>query len=136
MEHHGRQCGTEAARETRRGSRRRRSEGVTSSGRSASGPDRAGNDSASSEASIVRRIRAEAEREGCLTIKIHGSQFMPPGIPDLLLFRRGRAFAAEVKRPGKKPTACQVAFMARLERAGIPCAVLTDSEGLHDLLRR
>jgi hypothetical protein len=53
----------------------------------------------------------------------------------LLFIREGRLWAAEVKRPGKKPTPVQLAFMAQLKRFGVPCAVLTGEDGLEALLR-
>ncbi len=120
---HGRASGTDAASFTAKPRPRRAREPRT---RVAGG----------SEASIVKRIRAAAEKAGCMTVKMHGGPFSDAGMPDLLLIRGGRLWAAEVKRPGKKPTPVQLAFMARLERFGVPCAVLTDVESLESLLRR
>ena len=88
-----------------------------------------------SEASIVKRIRVAASRLGFLALKMHGGPFSDAGMPDLLFIREGRLWAAEVKRPGKKPTPVQLAFMAQLKRFGVPCAILTGEDGLEALLR-
>jgi hypothetical protein len=89
-----------------------------------------------SEASIVKRLRAAAAKRGCFSIKNHGGPFTEAGLPDLFFIRGGRLWAAEVKRPGKKPTPVQFAFMAQLERFGVPCATLTSEDGLDELLSR
>jgi hypothetical protein len=124
---HGRRCGTDAALEKPRSQHDRHARARKAPQEVASKP---------SEASIVRRLRALAQRMGYLAIKTHGSQFSVAGFPDLLFFRDGRAWAGEVKRPGKSPSAVQVACMQRLERHGIPCATIRNEDDLCELLRR
>ena len=117
MQHHGRQSGMDAAPSSSDRSRSRRA-------------------AAPREASIVKRLRAAAEKRGFFSLKNHGGPFTEAGLPDLFFIRGGRIWAAEVKRPGEKPTPVQLAFMAHLERFGVPCATLTSEEGLDALFAR
>ena len=51
-----------------------------------------------------------------------------PGLPDLLVFHRGRFTFAEVKRPGGKLTKPQKVFRDECEAAGVPWACWRSSE--------
>ena len=89
------------------------------------------------ERDIVAAIVRSAKRQGWWTLKIHGGPYQPPGIPDLLLAKDGKAVWFEVKQPGKKPTAIQVRRMAEIEKqAGTPCYVVTSKEEADELLGR
>jgi hypothetical protein len=48
------------------------------------------------------------------------------GVPDLLLFRKGRSFAIELKAPGGRLSEAQSEMLARLDRAGVFTAVCHD----------
>lgn len=50
------------------------------------------------------------------------------GLPDLLVFHRGRFAFVEVKRPGGRLTPAQVAFQAEARRAGLEALVWTAAE--------
>ena len=43
----------------------------------------------------------------CKAIKIHGSEYMEAGTPDIIGCIKGRFFAIELKEPGKKPEPIQ-----------------------------
>lgn len=54
------------------------------------------------ESKVVKAITAELERRGALVYNQHGSAYSGRGRPDLLgVLPGGRAFAIEVKAPGK-----------------------------------
>lgn len=55
-----------------------------------------------------------------------------PGVADLLLWHRGRAFALELKAPGGRPTAEQMQFIADFNNAGGSGVICT---GLDESLR-
>ncbi len=57
---------------------------------------------------------------------------LPAGCPDVLAIKDGRALFVEVKRPGKKPTARQVAMMDTLRGYGARCLVATSIADLQD----
>jgi hypothetical protein len=72
-----------------------------------------------------RRIRAALLREvGGYWRKIHVSDFMGAGFPDLLGFVRGYAFAFEVKEPGEEPSAIQRLTIKEMRRKGGACAAV------------
>ncbi len=50
--------------------------------------------------------------------KRHGFRASTPGVSDILGIYRGIPIAIEVKRPGKKPTDLQVAFLQKFAAAG------------------
>ncbi|AFZ67006.1 VRR-NUC domain-containing protein [Deinococcus peraridilitoris] len=52
-----------------------------------------------------------------------GAIWCTTGIPDLYVFRPGRAFWLELKQPGNGPTPEQLARHAELRRAGLPIFV-------------
>jgi hypothetical protein len=54
------------------------------------------------------------------------------GVPDLLLFRGGRAYALELKSESGRPTPEQLAMLARLDAAGVFTAI---THGLDRALR-
>jgi hypothetical protein len=45
------------------------------------------------------------------------------GVPDLLLFRGGHAYAIELKAPDGRPSAAQLEMLARLDVAGVYTAL-------------
>ena len=47
-----------------------------------------------------------------------GSMSQPKGVSDILGIYQGRMVAIEVKRPGRKPTPQQQAFLDRVKREG------------------
>lgn len=66
------------------------------------------------ESVVVARIRRALEARGCLTVKMHGSRFMPEGFPDLLVvLPGGETVYLEVKVPGRTdgPWGCGLSAM-------------------------
>lgn len=54
------------------------------------------------ETRVVHAIRRMLEDAGCVVVKIHGSQYMPEGFPDLLVVCPwGETVYLEVKVPGR-----------------------------------
>jgi len=54
------------------------------------------------ESKLSRNIQAELRLHGAWCIKIHGSEFMPAGTPDIIGCYRGQFFAFETKLPEKR----------------------------------
>lgn len=71
-----------------------------------------------SEAALVTRILAALRACGAKAIKIHGGVYMEAGTPDVIGAHMGRAFAIEVKLPGKKPEPIQHKRLAEWAAAG------------------
>lgn len=55
-----------------------------------------------SEKKVENEIKKWLTSIGSYFIKVHGSAFMPPGIPDILACVNGFFIGIEVKRPGAK----------------------------------
>ena len=53
---------------------------------------------------------------------------MRPGVPDLILLHRSKAYGLEVKRPGADPTPVQLAVHGRMRGAGCPVAVVRSAD--------
>lgn len=84
------------------------------------------------ESAIVAEIRRGLHRLGYWTVKIHGDQYQPSGVPDLLCCVEGRFVAFEVKRPGEEPTPLQLYTIGEIRQAGGIAEVV---ESLEDCLR-
>jgi hypothetical protein len=87
------------------------------------------------EANLVARIRDDLTRKmpGAVILKIHGSPFQFGGVPDLLVFYHGRAYALEVKccRPREsdaaardRTTALQREMIRKLRATGVRADVV------------
>lgn len=65
---------------------------------------------------------------GARVIKYHGGPFSEAGVADLLCCIKGVFAAFEVKKPGEKPRANQIAFLESIQAAGgIAGVVHTDT---------
>lgn len=54
------------------------------------------------ESRLVGAIRRSLEARGCCVVKVHGSQYMPEGFPDLVIvLPGGETVYLEVKVPGR-----------------------------------
>lgn len=59
------------------------------------------------------------------------------GVPDrLVLFPGGKAAFAELKAPGKKPTALQLAQGRKISNLGFPVVVIDSKQGVDDFVRK
>ena len=54
------------------------------------------------EKSVENKIKDYLFSKGIYHFKVHGSKFMPAGIPDIVCCFRGSFLGIEVKRPGAK----------------------------------
>ena len=80
------------------------------------------------ETSLQRRIRAALEDEvGGFWRKLHVSDFMGSGLPDLIGCVRGLSFWLEVKREGEEPSKIQLYIIARINRDGGGFAAVVSS---------
>ena len=71
------------------------------------------------EKAIENEIKEYITSLGGLCYKIHGGDlYQETGIPDLLCCCGGLFFGIEVKDPGGKPSAIQLAQGARIKKAG------------------
>ena len=91
-------------------------------------------DCGTTEKAIVNSIKRYLDKlPGCYVVKTHGSIY-GAGQPDLLGCYKGRMFALEVKRPGRRPTKLQQAVLKKWEAAGAIAAVVTSVEEVKELL--
>ena len=71
------------------------------------------------EKKIESEIKEFITEHGGLCYKIHGGDlYQETGIPDLLVCWKGLFFGIEVKDPGGKPSAIQLAQGIRIKNAG------------------
>jgi len=64
------------------------------------------------EADLLALLRQAADWGGWLRYHTHDSRRSEPGFPDLVLIRRDRLLAVEVKRRGGKATEAQKTWLA------------------------
>lgn len=79
-----------------------------------------------SEKTIENQIKCYLDQIGAWYIKTHGNMFSKAGTPDIIACINGRFVGIEVKKPGGKVSALQLAQIKRIERAG-GIAFVTDS---------
>lgn len=70
------------------------------------------------EARLQRRIQTYLKSIGAFPFKVHGSEFMMAGLPDLIVCYRGDFIGIEVKMPGNAPTDRQLYVHELIRRAG------------------
>ena len=74
---------------------------------------------------------------GGLCYKIHGGDlYQETGIPDLLCCIKGLFFGIEVKDPGGKPSAIQLAQGARIKKAGGHFIIAKSVQDVEDYIRK
>lgn len=94
------------------------------------------------EGKLSRKIQKEMKKRGAWVFKVHGSEYQPAGIPDIIGVYRGQFIGVESKMPGNKPTDIQRFRMAQIDKAGGICVVaytvdealelLDIVDGMHD----
>jgi len=80
-----------------------------------------------SERRIVGKIAKKLRGNGWFVLKVHGSVYQRPGIPDLMCLKLGFYMWLEVKRPGGKVSLIQEATHDVMRAHGARVAVV-DSE--------
>ena len=89
------------------------------------------------EKKIENEIKAYIKVCGGLPYKIHGGDlYQETGIPDILACWGGLFFGIEVKRPGEKPSALQLAQGARIKKAGGYFIVAYSLQDVIDYIRK
>ena len=78
------------------------------------------------EARISQKIQAELRGMGAFCFKVHGSQFMMAGLPDIVGVYRGLFFGFETKTPEKRKntSASQDRVHGLIREAGGFCEVV------------
>ena len=85
------------------------------------------------ESNLSRRIMDALRAEGAYCIKIHGSEYMQAGTPDIQGCYRGMFFAFETKLPEKRSntSAMQDRQMDKIRKAeGVAQVVCTPAEAV------
>jgi Holliday junction resolvase len=72
------------------------------------------------ESQLSRKIMAALRLEGWFCFKVHGSETMMAGLPDVIVCARGRFIGLETKNPGDemKTSAIQDRVHEKIEAAG------------------
>ena len=68
------------------------------------------------ESTIEKAVCAYAKKQGCITMKLSGSN--QRGQPDRMFIKSGRMLFIEFKAPGKLPTALQRRWLSDLSNEG------------------
>ncbi len=77
-----------------------------------------------SEAQFQAKVVETAQWFGWRWYHTHDSRRSPAGFPDLLLLRRDRALALELKSERGRVTSAQVSWIAALNAAGIEARIV------------
>jgi Holliday junction resolvase len=87
------------------------------------------------ESKLSRRIQKALRARGAFCFKVHGSETMMAGLPDIIVCYRGLFIGLETKTPeGKDPTRRQVYVHDRIIRAeGIVSVPRTVADALNVL---
>lgn len=86
-----------------------------------------------SEKTLEARLRKEVEKRGGMALKL--SAQLHRGLPDrLILMPGGRAYFAEIKTTGKKPTKLQEKCHRELRSLGFTVWVVDSTQKLEDFL--
>ena len=89
------------------------------------------------EKKIEDEIKAYITSLGGLCYKIHGGDlYQETGIPDILACLEGLFFGIEVKDPGGKPSAIQLAQGARIKKAGGHFIIAKSLQDVKDYVER
>lgn len=70
------------------------------------------------EARLQRKIQDALKLEGYFVFKVHGSEMMMAGLPDLIVCAHGLFIGLEVKMPGEKPSNIQTHVHGKIRAAG------------------
>lgn len=87
------------------------------------------------EARLSRAIMNKLRKYNAWCFKVHGSEYQPAGIPDILGCYRGVMFGVESKMPGNKPSKIQEFRMAQMAQAGAVVVVAYSVEDAMEVIR-
>lgn len=90
------------------------------------------------ESKLSAKIKKALLERGAYVWKVHGNEFTPSGLPDIVGVYRGQFIGIESKMPGEKLSTIQEYRIHRLQKAGAlimaPCfTVVRAQEFLTDL---
>lgn len=89
----------------------------------------------SAETALVNKMIARIKAEPMSWArKVHGGAYSDTGEPDIDACVSGRSLKVEVKMPGARPTAIQLAALRRWERAGALAGWATSVPELEQLI--
>jgi len=91
------------------------------------------------ESRLSRLIMNELRKQGAFCFKVHGSEFMMAGLPDIIGCYKGRFFAFETKTPDKRSntTMVQNRVMQKIRDAGGNAQVVcTIEEAVAAMIKR
>jgi len=88
------------------------------------------------EGRLARAIKQMVFNRGGFAWKVHGNEYTPVGLPDIVGVYRGRFVAFESKMPGNAPTPAQRYRAQDIRRAGglvlSPCRSVEEAAQLLD----
>jgi hypothetical protein len=70
------------------------------------------------EARLSRSVQDALRQHGAFVFKVHGSEYMMTGLPDLIVCYRGQFFGLELKLPGNKTSPRQDYIGEKIQLAG------------------
>ena len=90
------------------------------------------------EARLSRQIMTELRTEGYFCFKVHGTELMMAGLPDIVVCAEGLFIGLETKMPGKRTntSARQDHVHAQITAAGGSVFVITSVPEALDVVRR
>jgi Holliday junction resolvase len=88
------------------------------------------------ESRLQTSIQKALKRRGAFVFKIHGSEYMMSGLPDLIVCSNGLFVGLEVKMPGERPSIRQGYVHGRIKAAGGTVAVVRSVQEALDVLDR
>lgn len=89
------------------------------------------------EKKVETSIKQYLDKIGTYYVKIHGSEYVPAGTPDILCCVKGRFVAIEVKKPkGGRVSALQKLKLKLIEEAGGVSIVAKDVSDVQERLKR
>ena len=80
------------------------------------------------EARLSRSVQEALRQHGAFVFKVHGSEYMMTGLPDLIVCYRGQFFGLELKLPGNKTSLRQDYIGGKIQLAGGQWAVVHSIE--------
>ena len=80
------------------------------------------------ETRLQYAIQKLVTQRGGFVFKVHGSEYMMSGLPDLIICYRGQFIGMETKEPGKHPTPIQSLRCEQIRKAGGKSEVIRSVE--------
>lgn len=88
-----------------------------------------------SEKQIENEIKHYLNEIGAYHVKIHGSSFQKPGIPDILACYRGHFLGLEVKNETGRPSQAQLIHIDNINNAEGIARIVRSVEDVHAIIQ-